>query len=280
MIALIDADIVIYTAAARAETSADFGDDSVHVFGSKLKTRDGIDTMIADLKALTNAERVVLALSCTEGNYRKEVYPPYKSNRKDKRKPITFRYGREYAIAQYETMERPGLEADDILGILATGDVKGMRGPKVVCSIDKDMRTFPCSLYNWMKPEDGIVEITQDAADYAFYMQVLTGDSTDGYPGCPGIGPKRAARWLDPFWVRPLPGSTTQFAPHFEAHAAWGLVVSLYENAGLVEYDAITQARCARILRACDYSFEEKRPLLWTPPRETEDAPTEPQSQD
>jgi DNA polymerase-1 len=152
-------------------------------------------------------------------------------------------------------MRRPGLEADDILGILATGDIKAFDGPKVVCSSDKDMRTFACNLYNWMKPKDGIVVIDPLAADRAFLTQVLTGDSVDGYPGVPGIGPVKAAKLLD--------GLTL-----FEA---WPVIVKAYEKKGLTEDDALAQARCARILRTEDYDFDKKEPILWTPPKGEED---------
>ena len=271
MIALIDADIVVYQAAARAEQVDDFDDDRIYITGSKSQTRDGIASMIHDLCAALGADRSVLAFTCTEGNFRKEVYPKYKSNRKGHRKPVTYAYGREWAIENYESMSRPTLEADDILAILATGDVKGMRGKKVVCSIDKDMRTFPCSLYNWMRPEDGIVTFDEVDADYEFFAQILTGDSTDGYPGCPGIGPVKAERIVDAhydYWNSPdaPPGHS------LDRVAVWQSVVDAYEKKGLTEYDAITQARCARILRACDYNFEDRQPILWTPPRrETSD---------
>lgn len=250
MIALIDADIVVYTAAARAEQVDDFNDDRIYITGSKSETRDGIATLIHDVCQAVGADRSILAFTCTEGNFRKSVYPAYKSTRKSKRKPVTYEYGREWAMAEYESMTRPTLEADDILGILATGDVKGIRGPRVVCSIDKDMQTFPCSLYNWMKPEDGVVVVPQSTADFNFYKQILTGDSVDGYPGCPGIGPVKADRLLnqcDEMW--------------------WISIVKAYESKGLTESDALTQARCARILRASDYDFANRLPILWTPPK-------------
>jgi DNA polymerase-1 len=263
-IALIDADIVVYQSASRAEKIDDFDDDLIHITGSKRETRDGIAEMIHDLQVAVGADRVLLAFTCSSGNFRKEVYHQYKSNRKGHRKPITYQYGREWAIENYDSMVRPGLEADDILGIVATGEVKGLVGDKVVCSIDKDMRTFPCRLYNWMKPEDGIDVISETEADFNFYQQILTGDSVDGYPGCPGIGPVRAKRLLEQHWI--LPPAKTGVDEYFCEREAWGCVLKAYEHKGLVPYDAITQARCARILRACDYDFKERRPILWVPP--------------
>ena len=45
----------------------------------------------------------------------------------------------------------------------------------------------------------------------------------------------------------------------------WAAVVATYEKAKLSEGDALTQARVARILRASDYDFKRKEPILWQP---------------
>ena len=41
--------------------------------------------------------------------------------------------------------------------------------------------------------------------------------------------------------------------------------MSCYVKAGLSENVAIQQARVARILRAEDYDFRNKQPILWSP---------------
>jgi len=80
----------------------------------------------------------------------------------------------------------------------------------------------------------------------------LTGDATDGYPGCPGVGPKKATAIL---------GSC---APSLAC--MWAGVRQAYESKGLIEEDAVEQARMARILRAEDWDFQKKAPRLWCPP--------------
>ena len=66
----------------------------------------------------------------------------------------------------------------------------------IIASIDKDFGTIPGSHFNWSK-DIGVTSVDEKEADYNFYLQVLTGDATDGYAGCPGIGPKRAERLLE-----------------------------------------------------------------------------------
>jgi DNA polymerase-1 len=45
----------------------------------------------------------------------------------------------------------------------------------------------------------------------------------------------------------------------------WNAVLNAYEKAGLSEQDALVQARVARILRASDYDFKERKVKLWEP---------------
>jgi len=77
-------------------------------------------------------------------------------------------------------------------------------------------------------------------------LQALTGDSVDGYPGCPGIGPKRAERLLN-------------------KETSWETVVAAYAKEGLDEEYALAQARVARILRWDEYNIKKEEVILWTP---------------
>ena len=80
-------------------------------------------------------------------------------------------------------------------------------------------------------------------------LQTLTGDPTDGYPGCKGVGPV---------------GATKALQGHPEGH--WGAIVALYEKQGLTEADALLNARMAYMLRAHNYDFNTKEITHWTPP--------------
>ena len=40
--------------------------------------------------------------------------------------------------------------------------------------------------------------------------------------------------------------------------------MAAFEKKGLTESDALVQARVARILRASDYDFAAKKPILWS----------------
>lgn len=138
------------------------------------------------------------------------------------------------------------LEADDVMGILMTK----YPGKYILASIDKDLKQIPGQHYNWDKDE--FKEVSLDEGNLFFYTQVLTGDPTDGYSGCPNIGPKRASKILE------IVGDDDE-------EVMWEAIVRTYEDRGLTEKDALVQARVARILRASDYNFKGKYIKLWTP---------------
>ena len=118
---------------------------------------------------------------------------------------------------------------------------------RVIVSRDKDLLTVP-GLHG--SPSGALRRVSADDAATAHLAQCLSGDAADGYPGCPGIGPKRARRILDA-------------APPF-AEARWRAVVEVYATAGKDEADALLQARLARVLRAGEIDAEG-RPILWRP---------------
>ena len=124
----------------------------------------------------------------------------------------------------------------------------------VICTIDKDLGTVPGLHFNFNSPNTGVYEISQTVADYNFLTQTLTGDSTDSYPGCRGIGPVKAERILQDMDRAPWP-----------LLYGWHRVVEAYMKAGPNENVALTQARCARILRGNEYDFENHQEIPWEP---------------
>jgi DNA polymerase-1 len=152
---------------------------------------------------------------------------------------------RERAEAVFKTKSFAGLEADDVMGILAT---KPSDKRRIICSADKDMKTLPATIWNGKDLET--YSVLQ--ADMFHMYQTLIGDTADGYKGCPGIGPVKAEKLLAE-------------ATNEGVQYMWPAVVAAYESKGLTEADALLQARLARILRHSDWDGEKKQPILWTP---------------
>ncbi|MEE8467856.1 MAG: hypothetical protein V3T22_05345, partial [Planctomycetota bacterium] len=198
---LLDADILVYECAHRAQTTMDWDGD-----GEKTATANfpacqedfklTVRTMIRELDA--SEVIVVLSEDDRDANFRRKLYDGYKRARegaKSTPRPVLFGALREWITKEFDAKIKPGIEADDTLGILATHPGRALTD-QVICSIDKDLLTIPGSHFNWRKPDLGVVHISEEAADYNHLFQTLVGDSTDNYPGCPGIGVKRAAKVL------------------------------------------------------------------------------------
>lgn len=242
---LIDADSIGYHFAFRHSASFDWGDVVSEVM-DKEAAIDGLKSYIDELKSCLRASSVIVALTDYDRPcFRKAIFKDYKKNRHTK--PKLLHVLRQYMRDNYACYIRPGLEADDVVGILATHPSL-VRGEKIVVSIDKDLRGVPCTLYNPDK-DTKPRQIGRDEADLFFFTQVLTGDPVDTYPGCPGVGVVKAARILD----------------DVEPEKRWEAVVAAYKERELTKKDALVQARVARILRAEDYDFQKKKPKPWNP---------------
>lgn len=246
---LIDGDVFAYQHGFSGEKAIDWGDGDWTLHADEGLAKSKLNSQILELQQTLEADDVVVVLS-DSANWRMKVYPLYKSNRADTRKPMLVAPLRAHMLDRWNAFVRPNLEGDDVLGILATGNK--IKGEKIIVSIDKDMKTIPGLLYNNRKPAEGIVEISEATADNWHYLQTLMGDTTDGYPGCPGVGKVKAAAILE------------RGAGAKEADV-WAAIVVAYEKAGLTEADALIQARVARICRATDYDFKKKEVKLWTP---------------
>lgn len=243
---LVDGDVVAYKATAAVEQEIDWGDDLHTLHSDADQAKEIIERQIDSWCGKLDATNVVVAFSDSH-NFRKDIYPLYKSNRANKRKPLAYKEVKAWIEDQWTCYQRPSLEGDDVLGILATSD-KIIRGQKIIVSVDKDFKTIPGYFWNPDRDEQPVFYDFIDA-DYWHMMQTLMGDKTDGYPGLPGCGPAKAEKILHPSSYSDM----------------WPAVVAAYEKAGLTEADALVQARCARILRNSDYDFKKKEVKLWTP---------------
>lgn len=240
---LIDGDLLLYKATSLAETEIRWDEDNHVLYSNAVEAYDMFMSQLDAIKTKLGSTQIRIAF--TKGaSFRSKLYEPYKAPRQGTRKPMCFARVRDRIESEFPCYSHPGLEADDVLGIWATnGNLENC----IVVSEDKDLKTIPCNLYR----QNELTQITEEQADYNFMFQTLTGDVTDGYPGCPGIGPKTAEKLL---------GDTKDPAQ------VWLKVVAAYEHAGLTEEDALTQARMARILRASDWDASTKEVKLWLPP--------------
>lgn len=256
---LIDGDIVAYKAALSCEEPINWGDDFWTLHADLGVAKAHVDKLIDGWVHQLAADKVKVALTGST-NFRKSILPSYKENRKDQRKPVVLNELKKYLIETYGAVTMKDLEADDVLGIWATS-INEFEEDRIIISIDKDFKQIPGRVYNPDKSDEGVTIVCYSDADYWHLYQTLIGDKTDGYSGCPGIGPVKAEKILmdEKHW-------DAQFQ-HFNVASAWEAVMAAYTKAGLGYEEALRQARVARILRNEDYDWDNCKPILWEPPR-------------
>lgn len=257
---MVDADTFIYRAAAASEKAIEWEPDfwtyDANLADARAIFRQSVSDLVEIVNDQLNDGSVVIPVIClsdASGNFRNDISETYKANRG--KRPMLYGPLREWVMEEYPEWTpsstepthciRPRLEADDILGILGTSPSN--RGVCVLYSEDKDLRQIP----GFHVGKVGLETVTEEEGELFFMTQILTGDSVDNYPGCPGIGPVKAGRLLE--------ASTDH----------WPTIVEAYTKAGLTEGDALIQARQARILQYTDYDFKKKEPILWNPPVKT-----------
>lgn len=253
-ILLIDGDQYLHRGCAAVEHEAKWDDENHVLYSNAVEAWEVVEGSIKKLLSHFDTKDYILALTeGAPGGFRKAlVDPTYKDHRKDTRKPLCFFELKDRMKAEYECRGFDGLEADDVMGILST---KPGPDTKIIISRDKDMRTIPGKLWTG----GTFYNVTEEEADYFHLYQTLIGDTSDGYKGCPGVGPVKAKKLLET-----MPGGAIN--PEI-AHVEWmwGLVVEAYAKAGLTEADALQQARLARILRWSDWDAKKREPKLWSP---------------
>jgi DNA polymerase-1 len=241
---LIDGDILIYKVATTGEVATNWGNDMWTLHCDQKKCEAQVDLEIDDLGANLGADDYIVCLT-DKDNFRKDVLPSYKDNRKSKRKPMVLNALREYVMKKHNGVVWKNLEADDVMGILATEPTDEER---IIVSIDKDMKTIPSKL-----SADGVTvnEIPLKTADYHHMIQTLTGDKVDNYDGIEGVGIKTAEKLIGQY-------------TNLNIKDLWKIVEGLYIKKGYTKSEALQQARVAHICRHGDYNKQTGEVKLWT----------------
>jgi DNA polymerase-1 len=259
---VVDGDLFVYEACTSVERAVEWSPGEFTMHADLDEAKAHFDSRLNKLVEDLEADECAIALSDYNDPWRRKVLPSYKAQRVENRKPMVYWAMREYVQESRRVFSKPGLEGDDVVGILFTSP-KIIPGEKIVVYEDKDLLQLPGThlRLNRMKAgpvKDSLFTVSVAEGDHWHLMQTLAGDVTDGYTGIPGIGPKKAAKILEPF--------TAEDPKTFDVAAAWPAVVAAYEKYGLTADDALATARIARICRATEWNFKTKEVRLWTPP--------------
>lgn len=181
-----------------------------------LNTREGFPTnalfgyvrMLLKLLTAADSNHVAVVFDAGRQTFRTELYKEYKANREECPAELKLQmpFFRELSSALgLQILEKPGFEADDILGtltrrlasegievVLVSGDKDLMQlvGPHVsIWDTMNDRRFHDAEVKEkFGVPPSQVVEVLG-----------LMGDSSDNVPGLDGVGPKTAAQLVEKF---------------------------------------------------------------------------------
>lgn len=255
---LIDADILAYRSSSANQRSYDWGNGIASVAADEAAARRYAEEEVERLANRLKADEVLICLSDDFNSFRKDrIWRGYKELRTATERPVHLYDMKRWLSEEYETALWPTLEADDVMGIIATDPSR--TDERIIVSADKDLMTVPGKLFRPQHAKLGILDITPLQAVRFHFWQTLVGDTTDGYPGLRGVGPLS-------HWAEDVLEAESE-------EEAWDTVLAAYGSKGLTETEALVQARLARILQFPDWDGRSVR--LWLPPAWEEEDPTD-----
>ena len=168
----------------------------------------GVMNMLKKIKALYSTNYIAVIFDAKGKNFRHDLYPQYKANRKPINKDLCLQIKPLYKIIQkigYKLISIPKVEADDVIGSLAQ-KFSALGHEIIIATGDKDMTqlvTENITLIDTMKDQViGIREVVRKfgviPSKIIDYL-ALVGDNSDNIPGVPNVGPKTAVKLLNTY---------------------------------------------------------------------------------
>ena len=176
---------------------------------------------IRTVESLAKSYNAGTIVVCADGgsSYRKDIFPEYKANRKEKYAEQTPQEEKEFEMFMAEfsntltllkekhtVLQFKGVEADDIAAYISMNLDKFNFDECWMVSSDRDWDLLindrvsrfstvtrkETTVHNWDEHYDFGIE------DYITF-KCLTGDKGDNVPGIPGVGPKRAVQLMEQY---------------------------------------------------------------------------------
>ncbi len=170
---------------------------------------------VASLKKSYKCDKLIIAGDWGSSQYRKEIYPEYKQNRKDKFETQTAEEKAEFEAffeevqgilnqymveGVYPVARFQGVEADDIAAYIVSKRKRYGIDHIWLISSDRDWNLLVddgVSQFSYVTRKEFTVENWHEHYDFDrdsyISIKCLMGDSGDNVPGVPSVGPKKAA---------------------------------------------------------------------------------------
>jgi DNA polymerase-1 len=233
----------------------------------------GFTTMLVRVLQEQEPEALAVVFDAPGKTFRDEMYKEYKATREAMPEDLARQLPYVKAIPpayNVETLEVPGVEADDVIGTLATRGLKEgydvilITGDKDFMQlVTKQARDPEPGIIIWDDMKNRMVGIDEVAGkfgvppDRVVDILALTGDTSDNIPGVRGIGPKFAAELVNEFGsVEEILARIPDTKPRFRAALEAG------------REDALLSKRLATIKLDVDVPFDPARLARREPDRE------------
>ncbi|QIK68548.1 DNA polymerase I [Nocardioides sp. HDW12B] len=169
----------------------------------------GFTSMLINVLRDEAPTHLAVAFDVSRQTFRSEEYVEYKANRSSS--PSEFN-GQVSLIKEVldalrvPYVEKPGFEADDVIGTLAT-QARDEGYEVLICTGDRDSFQLVGEHTTVIYPMRGVSEMkrmTPDAVEERYgvpphqypELAAIVGETSDNLPGVPGVGPGFAARWI------------------------------------------------------------------------------------
>ena len=145
--AVIDGDMVVWRSAFASEQEIKWDDDIWTLQTDMNEMKSIVDETIDYIQTQTDTDDYQMVFSDSR-NFRYDIFPEYKANRKGKRKPLGIKAVKEWCYKKRNGYHKHNLEADDVIGMMCCG-----KKHMVAVSGDKDFGTLNCEWFNFLKAE-------------------------------------------------------------------------------------------------------------------------------
>ncbi|MCE7566400.1 DNA polymerase I [Aliivibrio fischeri] len=165
----------------------------------------GVINMLRSLLKQFETDRIAVIFDAKGKTFRNDLYPEYKANRPPMPDDLRCQIEPLHKLIKamgLPLVSIPGVEADDVIGTLATQASKAGI-PVLISTGDKDMAqlvdenvTLINTMTNVIMDPEGVVEKFGIGPELIIDYLALMGDKVDNIPGVPGVGDKTAKALL------------------------------------------------------------------------------------
>jgi DNA polymerase I len=172
----------------------------------------GFTSMLINMLRDEQPTHIVVAFDVSRHSFRTDKYAEYKAGRSETPQPFQGQVSLIKEVLEalrIPVVEKPGYEADDVIGTLATqGRALGME--VIISTGDRDAFQLAGEHTTIIYPVRGVSEVwrmTPAAIEAKYFVPphlyrdkaALVGEASDNLVGVPGVGDKTAAKWINEY---------------------------------------------------------------------------------